>query len=78
MTISALVLTLDPARADTALAQLASDTRLTLGKPEGCQVPVVAETSSSRDGRALVASLQEVPGVDLVHLVMVDFSEEEL
>ena len=77
MTISALVLTLDPATAGTTLAQLAGDTRLTLGQPMGCQVPVVAETATCRDGRTLMEALQETPGIDLVHLVMVDFSDEE-
>lgn len=77
MTISALVLTLDPATAGATLARLAGDTRLTLGQAQGCQVPVVAETATSREGRALMEALQETPGIDLVHLVMVDFSDEE-
>jgi hypothetical protein len=76
MTISALVVTVAPATARLTLEQLARDPRLTLGDPSGPRVPVVAETDSCRDGRALVEHLQQMPGIEFVDVVLVDFSEE--
>lgn len=78
MTISALVVTVDPATAEVTLAALSRDPRLTLGAPVGSRVPVVVETASCRDGRALVEDLQQTPGITFVDVVLVDFSDEEL
>ncbi|MFL5355261.1 hypothetical protein [Archangium sp.] len=80
MPISSLVLTLDasPDRRALALAEVARDSRITLGSPvNGCWLPVVTETRSLSEGEALAESLREVPGVSFVDVVMVDFSEEE-
>lgn len=77
MTISALVLTLDQKNLETTLAMLDADSRLELGERFSNRVPVVAETSDSRAGRDLVEQLRDAPGVVMVDVVLVDFSQEQ-
>lgn len=76
MTISALVVTLSRVRSEQTLALLASDPRLELGERFDDRVPVVCETSDCRAGYELVQALRDIPGVDKVDVVMVDFSQE--
>lgn len=76
MTISALVVTLDPEAPARALAVLAADPRLILGNAIDCRLPVCAETTSAREGAALVDDLLRVTGVLSVDVVCIDFSEE--
>lgn len=77
MTISALVLTLDQQTIEPTLARLNADPRLELGERRGVRLPVVAETIDCRAGRRLFEQLRDIPGVDFVDVVMVDFSEED-
>jgi hypothetical protein len=80
MTISSLVLTLDASPESRALAleAVAKDARITVGTPfEEVWLPVVTETASLSEGEALFESLRELPGVNFVDVVMVDFSEGE-
>jgi hypothetical protein len=77
MTISALVVTLNPPCAEEALAALARDPRLTLGEPVDARVPIVAETPTLRAGKELCRELELVPGVAFVSVVRIDFLEEE-
>jgi len=79
MVISALVVTLSPEaeRRAAALAQLASDPRLTLGAAQRDRLPVVAESGSTADGVALVEALGDTPGVMRVDVVSIDFSLED-
>lgn len=76
MTISALVLTLDRRRMPATLQALGADPRLELGPPNANRVPVVAETADCASGRTLFDELRDTPGVELVDVVMIDFSEE--
>jgi hypothetical protein len=74
MTISALVVTVDPRELDATLAGLAADPRLTVGERAGNRVPVVAETATAMDGDRLYRELRDAAGVWSVDVVMVDFS----
>jgi hypothetical protein len=76
MTISALVVTLDPLAQEQAYQALSIDPRLTLGGSIGGRLPLVAETDTPRDGVELVEELLLVPGVLHVDVVSVDFTEE--
>ncbi len=78
MPISGLVVTLSdvPSLQKSALDQLASDPRLTLGELHGIRLPVVAETQTVRQGTDLVREeLLDIPGVVFVDVVSVDFSD---
>jgi hypothetical protein len=79
MIVSSLVVTLDPdpELRTRALAALAADTRLTLGEPFADRLPVVAETASAALGAALCEELAAQGGVLGVHVVAIDFSEEQ-
>lgn len=80
MAISGLVITLE-AEGELrreALAALGDDARLTLGELTGSHLPVVADTRSPAEGRALVEELFRRPGIRFVDVVCVDFSDEEL
>lgn len=77
MTISALVVTVDPRSLQPALVRLASDHRLTIGERVGNRIPVVAETASAMAGDALYRELREGDGIWAVDVVMVDFSGEQ-
>jgi nitrate reductase NapAB chaperone NapD len=77
MPVSALVVTLDPNQRDGAIERLSLDPRITLGELQTCQLPVVLDTQSVGEGRALVEELQAVAGVTLVNIVMVDFSDAD-
>lgn len=78
MPISGLVLTLsdEPSLQQTALSELALDSRLSLGELQVNRLPVVAETDTIRQSTRLVREeLLTIPGVIFVDVVMVDFSD---
>jgi hypothetical protein len=80
MPISSLVLTLDtsPELRALALAEVSRDSRILVGTPQQERwLPVVTETASLLEGKALAESLGEIPGVNFVDVVMVDFSDAE-
>jgi hypothetical protein len=77
MIISALVLTLDHARADETIARLAAEPRLLLGQRIDNRLPVVTEVGTLGEGRDLYQALEQTPGVLLVSLVRVDLHTEE-
>lgn len=77
MVVSALVVMLDPepARRVSALAELASDSRLVLGAVVGDRLPVVAEADSAGGGVALCDRISTVDGVVRVDVVTIDFED---
>ena len=80
MPISALVLTLsDEAESrEEALRALEADPRLTVGKLQNTQLPVVVDTETMFEGIDLVRTeLPEIGGVTYVHVVSVDFSDTD-
>jgi hypothetical protein len=80
MPISSLVLTLEDSaeQRTSVLATLAQDTRLTVGEPQaGRWLPVVTDTPTLEEGASLAESLRELPGVQFLDVVLVDFSEGE-
>lgn len=76
MAIAALVVQLETETADRTVLRLAAHPALTVGTRQGLLVPITAESINARDGAALFDELREVPGVSLVHVVMVDTSDE--
>jgi hypothetical protein len=76
-TISALVLVLDehPERRAGALASLAGDARIVIGPTTAGRVAVVTETRGVREARDLFFAIECTPGVEMVHVVSVDFSD---
>lgn len=78
MPVSGLVLTLEsPESHAPVLAQLGTDSRITVGPVRGLHLPVVTETCSSQEGEALAAELFCIPGICFVDVVTIDFSDEE-
>jgi hypothetical protein len=77
MPVAGLVLTLDPAPGALQSAQeaLSREPRVTLGSPVGAALPVATDTASVAEQDALWAWLQDVPGVHLVTLAWLDFSD---
>jgi hypothetical protein len=78
MPISGLVITLheDPDARAAAMARLAEDPRLTLGRPVAERLPVVAESRSAGEGAALVEELGQHAGVVRVDVVSIDFEDD--
>lgn len=76
MAIAALVVQLQTETAGRAIARLSAHPALTLGARQGLLVPLTAESPDARSGAALFDELRDVPGVLLVHVVMVDTSDE--
>jgi hypothetical protein len=89
MPISALVITLrrtisagdvfdrDVADRDAALAVLAGEPCIELGKPEGLRVPAVSETPTLDEGRRLVERLLSMDEVAHVDVLSVNFEDSE-
>jgi len=77
MVISALVVTTDPRFVERECKALAATPTLSVGTPEKNRIPVVAETTSSRQGKLLFQRLRNRDDVWAVDVVMVDFSGEE-
>ena len=78
MTVSALVLTLDPEPVSRTrvLERLRGDARLCLGDRVLDRLPVVAMTTSCAAGDALFGELGAIEGILKVDVVAVDFSED--
>ncbi|HWQ93226.1 MAG TPA: hypothetical protein VN673_16245, partial [Clostridia bacterium] len=77
--ISGLVLTLsaDPALAREAKTLLQRRPELVLGECRERWLPVAAEVADVAAGRDLHDWLSEVPGVEFVDVVQVNFEEDE-
>lgn len=77
MPISSWVLTLSPNEATTAhaLEALAGDARVTMGPRTGDRAPMVLDTATPEEDAALCRTVQALPGVSSLVLVMVDFSD---
>lgn len=77
MPVSALVLTLstDAQRRAQTLSLLRASHELRVGTPDGPYVPVVIDTDQARSSSELCERLGEIPGVELVSVVGIDFSE---
>lgn len=77
MPISGLVVTLaaDEAVRRKAIAALAADPRITVGDSKANKLALVLETGSPAEDQAAWNELESIPGVDLVALAFVDFSE---
>lgn len=80
MPTSSLVVTMndDPDDRRRLQSQLADDPRFDVGDPELNQLPVVLETESLSEGISLTRDgLYEMPAVEFVHVVRVDFGDVE-
>lgn len=79
MPVSGLVLTLSPNRNDRefALARLQEHPRLQIGHAEWQRLPVVVDTPSDEEDKALWAWLNDLRGVLFVNLVCTDNSEDQ-
>ncbi len=81
MPVSSLVLTLSSSLTlqNQVIEQLTANPSLTLGFAQDLAanrlVPVVLETESIWEAQSLAESIAEMPGVDQVELVGVDFSD---
>ena len=74
MAIAGLVITLsgDPAASEEAWRAMEGHELLSLGKPNGRKVPVVADAPSQEDDMAVWQWLNELNGVEYVDVVYVD------
>lgn len=79
MPISGLLITLDrdPAKRADALAALQRHPSIDLGEGEDHRIPIVVDTPSSDEDRAVWNWLHELPGVTFVDVVYVHFDEGE-
>lgn len=77
MPIVSAVLTLAPDLVTRAalLAALDTDPRITLGPLHADRLPVVLETSSREEDRALWERVADSPGVRNIELAFADFSD---
>lgn len=78
MPVSSLVVTIsdDPDERREVQQTLADDSRITLGDRKRNQLPVVLETDTIAEGVSMTRDqLYEVPGVEFVHVVRVDFED---
>jgi hypothetical protein len=75
MPVLSAVLHLEPSTAEQTLTELASDPRIQLGPRHQHTLPVVLETTTRDEDRALWRSLEQHPGLRLAQLVFADFSD---
>ena len=73
MSVSGLVITLEPDRAlaERSLRALADDPRLSLGAQFGRRLAAVADTPDTQADRALIDDLRALPGIIHVDVVFV-------
>jgi nitrate reductase NapAB chaperone NapD len=79
MPISGLLITLDcdPSKRAEALAALRQHPAIDIGEGEAHRVPIVVDTPSSDEDRAVWDWLHDQPGVAFVDLVYVHFDVED-
>lgn len=77
MATHGLVLTLDPARRDEALAWLADFAPLTLGDAVEQRLPVVLEADDAEDARDVTEQLRAAPGVCHLDIVFVGLDDPQ-
>jgi hypothetical protein len=79
MPISGLLITLDrdPSKRTSAIAALQQHPSIDLGEGEDHRLPIVVDTPSSDDDRAVWDWLHEQPGITFVDVVYVHFDEDE-
>jgi nitrate reductase NapAB chaperone NapD len=70
-----ITLAADENACQQALRVLNADTTLDIGELNGRRLPVVIETSSTREDRARFKALHAIPGVLAAEPVFVDFSD---
>ena len=77
MTTSGLVLTLeqDDRMRAAVVATLERDSRITLGQDMSGHLPIVTETAGPDESEALFDWLFDLPGVQFVDVVYVDFGD---
>lgn len=78
MPVSGLVLTLeaDDERREGALAALRRCASIEVGERHGQRLPIVVDTESSDEDKAVWEWLRSLPGVAFVDVVCVDSSED--
>lgn len=76
--ISALVVTVDPARLPEVVGRLSLDPRLTLGEAVAGRLPVVLDLPGADACEDAVRELSASPGVTFVDVVLVDAQDEDL
>jgi len=77
MPISGLLISLDrdPARRAEAMDALHQHPAIEIGEGEECRVPIVVDTTSSQEDRAVWDWLHQQPGISFVDVVYVHFEE---
>ena len=75
MPVIGAVLHLDAARLQGTRDALEADHHITLGPLSGTTQPVVIETTSRREDKAVWSRLEQLAGVLLVQPVFADFSD---
>lgn len=77
MPVSGWVITLenDVQKRDSVLEALGRESRITCGEAHGLRLPVVAETSTMKEGESLFEALRAHDGVAFIDVVSIDFSD---
>lgn len=77
MPVSGWVITLenDVQKRDSALQVLGRESRITCGEAHGLRLPVVAETSTMKEGESLFEALRALDGVAFIDVVSIDFTD---
>ena len=75
MAHAAMMLTLqdDPVSLGRAVAALSDDSHVTLGVPRGTRLPLLYDTSHAAEVCRVAHAFRELPGVEVVDLVWVDY-----
>jgi hypothetical protein len=78
MPVSGLVLTLssDAERTSAAISELRSHPSIVIGDLAGPKLPIVVDTPTSEDDRAVWEWLHSLPGIRFVELVCADVSAD--
>ena len=77
MTISALVLSLDPSFTDTVTRRLSRIPELHLGPLHGTRLAVVVDAGDAEKGMEVTRMLLDTEGVERVDVVSIDFDPGE-